>query len=520
MSEDWQNKILSKNSDASVAKQPAAEVRQTTSKSDKTVAIQSVTGGKESQFENINMGVTINLADRKFFFDIELRSKDGEKLPQNIELKSDSFYIARVSVSLNSFVNPSNNSDRYLLQQDGVCIDRQLNLMLESSILTMHGERRKLELNCRRDWYCDFLIQVSDRCESEFATLQLMYEEDGSQNVLRFASSLDVKVPISQRVSPPKNVKLTANIANANNAVILYVIPNGEKEWSIQGISPHEAIAQSVKSPCIPLDLWDYGKIQLGKVLKWVREAIAYFQNQCNLAIVDLTSQQIPWEMLELKPNEFLGVKSKVVRWMEQEAWGEPILLDLAIQRTYQGQIVKYEHPVNLSCEDLHAQLKPWRDQLGNHHRQPVAMGLLDCHEQLPIDVSFQDLARCLEECSENRPLFLFINSPCSALLAYQDQVPSGIAAKALSEVASGYLGTMAKVDRWIAKIMKTEFLKLAQNDHGVSPALFLQSFRAKYEKDLKSADDRKKREAEQIFSYVYYGNPNDVVKITGGEQL
>jgi len=330
--------------------------------------------------------------------------------------------------------------------------------------------------------------------------------------------SIDVN-PTSQIQTLPA-IKLPTAIANPENTIVLYVIPNGEKEWLIQGISPHEAIEQSVKAPCIPLDLWEYGAYQLGKVLKWMGEAIAYFQNQCNLAIIDLTSQQIPWEMVELKPNKFLGVKAKIVRWVEQEAWGEPIVLNLAMQRTYQGQIVKYEHPVNLSCEDLHARLKPWRDQLGNHHRQPVAMGLLDCHEQLPIEVSFKDIARCLEECPENRPLFLFINSPCSALLAYQERVPSSIVTKALSEVASGYLGTMAKVDRWIAKMMKTEFLKLAQNDHGVSPALFLQGFRAKYEKDLKSADDRKKREAEQIFSYVYYGNPDDVVKITGGEQL
>jgi len=521
MSEDWQNRILSKNSESSVAKQPAAEVRQITSKSDKTFAVQSVAGGKGSQFEDIYMGVTVNLADREFFFDIELRSKDGEELPQNIELELGSFYIARVSVSLNRFVDVPNNSDQYLLKQEGVRIDRQLNLLLESSTLTMHGERQKLELNCRRDWCCDFLIQVSDRCESEFATLQLRYQEDSSQNKLRFASSLDVKVPTSQRVSPIKNVTLTANIANVKNAVILYVIPNGEKEWSIQGISPHEAIEMSIAAPSQPMNLWDYGKRPLGVILKWLREAIAYFRyrlnRELNLAIVDGTSQQISWEMVELQPNKFLGVKAKVVRWVEQEAWGEPILLDLDIQRIYQGRLVAYEHPLTLGCEDLHNRLSGWRDNLRTHTAKPVAIALLHCDKDLSDHlgrVRFDDLARCLQD----RSLFLFVNSPYSARLIWEDDSLSGIAANALSEIASGYFGTLGKVDNKIAKAIEKKFIELAQKDVGINPALFLQALRSFYTSYLQGNDSQKSI-AEQIFSYVYYGNPDDVVKITGGSQ-
>jgi len=520
MSEDWQNKILSKNSEASVAKQPAAEVSQTSSRSDNALSIQSIVTGEGSEVKDIKMANKFYLADRKFFFDIELRSKDGEELPQNIELELGSFYIARVSVSLNRFVNSSNNSDRYLLQQEEVYIDRQLNLMIESSTLTMHGERQKLELNCQRDWYCDFLVQVNDRCESEFATMQLRYQEDGSQNVLRFASSLDVKVPISQRVSPPKNVKLTANIANANNAVILYVIPNGEKEWSIQGISPHEAIESMIKVPSQSMRLWN--KNHIGAILKWLRESIAYFRDrlnrELNLAIVDATSQQISWEMVELEPNQFLGVKAKVVRWVEQEAWGKKILLDLDCPRTYHGRVVAYEHPVNQGCEDLHNCLNGWRDDLRKHNQQPVAIALLHCDQDLSEylnQVRFDDLARCLQE----RSLFLFINSPCSARLIWEDDIPSCLAANALSEVASGYFGAMGEVENRIAKAIRKRFIELAQRDIGISPASFLQAVRSAYLRYLQGTDSEKNI-AEQIFSYVYYGNPDDVVKITGGEQL
>jgi len=519
MSEDWQNRILSKNSGASVAKQSAAEVSQTSSRSDNALSIQSIVTGEGSEVKGIKMANKFYLADREFFFDIELRSKDGEELPQNIELELGSFYIARVSVSLNRFVDVPNNSDQYLLKQEGVRIDRQLNLLLESSTLTMHGERQKLELNCRRDWCCDFLIQVSDRCESEFATLQLRYQEDSSQNKLRFASSLDVKVPTSQRVSPIKNVTLTANIANANNAVILYVIPNGEKEWSIQGISPHEAIESMIKVPSQSMRLWN--KNHIGAILKWLKEAIAYFRDrlnrELNLAIVDGTSQQISWEMVELQPNEFLGVKAKVVRWVEQEAWGEPILLDLDIQRIYQGRLVAYEHPLTLGCEDLHNRLSGWRDNLRTHTAKPVAIALLHCDKDLSDHlgrVRFDDLARCLQD----RSLFLFVNSPYSARLIWEDDSLSGIAANALSEIASGYFGTLGKVDNKIAKAIEKKFIELAQKDVGINPALFLQALRSFYTSYLQGNDSQKSI-AEQIFSYVYYGNPDDVVKITGGSQ-
>ena len=221
--------------------------------------------------------------------------------------------------------------------------------------------------------------------------------------------------------------------------------------------------------------------------------------------------------MVELKPNEFLGVQSRVVRWIEQEAWGESILLDLDQKRNYQGRLVPYNHPVSLDCGDLHNCLKLWRKELSKHSQQPVAIALLHCEQELNKylnQVRFDDLARCLQD----RPLFLFVNSPCSARLLWQDENPYGIAANALSEIASGYFGTMGDVEGGLAQAIKKKFLQLAESDRGVSPALFLQGLRAFYKRFF-TGNDLQKRQAEQIFSYVYYGNPDDVVKITGGRQ-
>jgi small nuclear ribonucleoprotein (snRNP)-like protein len=499
----------------SVAKKPAAEVSQTTNRTDKAIAVQSVIGGEGSQFDNIHLGLDLNLADREFFFDIELRAENGKALPGNIELEVGCFYLVRVSVSLNRFVD-SPDGNGYPLKQAGVRIERKLDLTLVSSTLKMHGDIHQLELQCRHDWYRDFLVQASDCCQGESSSLQLRYQETDSQNLPRFASSLDIKVRAYQNATPPRTVKLPDSISNAENAVVLYIIPNGEEEWLLQGISPHESIDRYIKipNPDTPLDLWTYGKTHLGGVVKWLRDAIADFGDKCSFVILDATSQQIQWEMVELKPSEYLGVKAEVVRWVEQEAWGDPIVLDLAKQRTYMGRLVAYDHPANLSCADIHDYLNAWREELIKHDRQPVAIGLLHCNERL-TDVRFDGIARSLRD----RSLFLFVNSPCSARLIWKDKIPFGIAATALSEVASGYFGTMGAIEGQLAKAVKKKFLELAGSDSGISPAVFLQRIRLSYMQMLTSEDSQKRQRAEQVFSYVYFGNPDDVVKITGGSQ-
>ncbi len=367
--------------------------------------------------------------------------------------------------------------------------------------------------------YIDFLVQVGDHCQEELSTLELKYQESGSHNRLRFASSLTIKVNTSQKVISPKTVNLIANIANAENAVILYIIPNGETEWSIQGISPHESINQTIKAPNISANIWrHYVPQKLGSLLKWLTKTIAYFQNQCNISIVDLTSQQISWERIELKTNVYLGVEAKVVRWVEQESRGEKILLDLSQPKNYEGRLVDYKHPLNLNCDDIDKNLKSWQLDLGKHKQQPVAIGLLNCHQRL-TEISFETVARRVDDCS----LFLFANCPYSAVVMWEDDSPSGVVTTALSEVASGYLGTMGEIDTWFAEKVQAKFLELARQGNGIKPVDFLRILRSTYARMLLSDKDEEIKRAERFlpyaFSYVYYGNPDDVVKITGGVQ-
>ena len=171
-----------------------------------------------------------------------------------------------------------------------------------------------------------------------------------------------------------------------------------------------------------------------------------------------------------------------------------------------------------MNCDDIDKNLKSWQLDLGKHKQQPVAIGLLNCHQRL-TEISFETVARRVDDCS----LFLFANCPYSAVVMWEDDSPSGVVTTALSEVASGYLGTMGEIDTWFAEKVQAKFLELARQGNGIKPVDFLRILRSTYARMLLSDKDEEIKRAERFlpyaFSYVYYGNPDDVVKITGGVQ-
>ncbi len=511
MSEYLRTKVFSQSANTGIAKQPNAELSHTVRKTEEVLSVQSIAAGEGSEIRDNTQITNLHLADRDFYFFMALKDSDGNDIIEDVGIEAGKVYSVSLSVSLNS-------AEKTRLIQKPIKIKKKLDLCLVGNdFVILDSKIASFQISEFGDWKEEFQIKVREGSKG-LAALRLDFKE-GQADFMPYASRLDVNVcSLADPITQPKTVNLTANISNANNAVILYVTPNGQNEWSIQGVAPHESINQTIKAPDIPVNIWRYAKKSLGSLLEWLRETIAYFQNQCNLAIVDLTSQQISWERIELKTNVYLGVEAKVVRWVEQESRGEKILLDLAQSKKYEGRLVDYKHPLNLNCDDIDNELNSWRQDLCKHKQQPVAIGLLNCHQRL-TDISFETVARRVDDYS----LFLFANCPYSALVIWEDESPCGVAATALSEVASGYLGTMGEIDTGFAEQLQAKFLELARQKNGVKPVDFLRSLRFTYAKMLLSDDDLKRERAERLlpyaFSYVYYGNPDDVVKITGGGQ-
>jgi len=356
--------------------------------------------------------------------------------------------------------------------------------------------------------------------------------------------------PVSVDVNPTSQtqtlaiVKLPKNIFNATeNAVIVYVQPNGEEKWSL-GVFFLERSEQDTVPKRGNRRLFDYVDDCLEKLRQWLEDAIAYFGEQCRVVIVDETldpnEQKIQWEMLDLGTSEYLGCKATIVRWIKQSEQSKLVSLDISQPRKYEGRLVQYVHPDDFNdvgdlLPDAHTDLMDWQEDMLKHNQQPVAIALLysnghlsngdepdewiwellNC-DRLKIEVDFQRIAVYVQ----GRPFFFFVNAPYSARLIWDNEgICRCFATKALAKVASGYFGTMGDIGIQLASDIKNEFLKLAEQEDGINPAQFLRQIRKQYANNLLSIYAEKKKEAEQIFSYVYYGNPDDVVKITGGSQ-
>jgi len=340
-------------------------------------------------------------------------------------------------------------------------------------------------------------------------------------------------------------VKLPKNIFNATeNSVIVYVQPNGEEKWSL-GVFFLERSEQDTVPKRGNRRLFDYVDGCLAKLRQWFEDAIANFGEQCQVVIIDETidpnEQKIQWEMLHLGTGEYLGCKATIVHWIKQSEQSKFVPLNISQPRNYEGRLVAYIHPddfnhVGDSLPDAHTDLMDWQEDMLQHNQQPIAIALIHCNghlsngdepnewnwenlncDRLKTEVDFQRIAVNVQ----GRPFFLFVNAPYSARLIWdKDSFSRCLTTTALSKVASGYFGTMGDVQIQLAIDIKNKFLKLAKEKDGVKPASFLREIRKFHANDLLSYGTDKKREAEQIFSYVYYGNPDDVVKITGGGQL
>ncbi len=391
------------------------------------------------------------------------------------------------------------------------------------------------------DWSCKFWFVVTEKCQSVIS-LQLKYRISGQGKFQSCATSFNVNIltlPTSNE--PTQKLPIAPFIKLSDNSVSLFINTNGENEWMVQGISLNlpsfEGIVEQKQDS---YNLFDYAENCLGKLLCWLRKTIDFFQGNCNIILVDKTSQQINWEMVRLDINVFLGIKATVIRWLEKELFGKSRNLDLTKSKVYEGCMVPYVHlddsddyPLSEPIESL----EDWQDAIINN-LQAVAVASLQCNGHIyagsipqawqwepiecqhsPIQVDFEPIFMC----NDTYPLCLFVNAPYSARLIWDNSKPCGIAAVALSQVASGYIGSMGAIDPRIAKLVKNKFIVKAREDDGVKPAEFLREIRSEWVDKLKSKVSSERKEAKwglpHIFSYVYYGNPDDVVKITGGGQ-
>jgi len=539
MKENLWQKLFSKDHEPSVAKPPTTELRQEVSKTEKGIATLSMSAGERSLLLGNKQSVEINNADRDFFFHITLKTDLGIELAPDTKLETEKIYCVSISVGLN-------RSQRLNITQHPIKIKEKLDLAIQADHFEILDPRIiSLQLKNWESWKEEFKVRVRDGRQG-VTSLQLNSRE-GNGSFEPYASRLSASIhsSISNPESSVRTVRLSESIFNSQNTIILYIQPNGDRELSLEGFYEENHFDKSVRKQS-KLRLGDYARRHLGDLLTWLKKAIAFFESKfgnCNLAIIDRTNEQTKWEMIELDDENYLGIRTIVVRWAEQKMRGKAVALDLAKPQVYQGRLVAYVHPedrANAPIPQAYDCLESWQEDAIGINGQPLAeIASIHCHCHLsygdepedwawesltcqrePVELRFDRIARSFR----NRRLFFFVNAPYSARLIWEDGVVCGIAANALALVASGYIGVICEIEQGFANDAKKQFLKLASEKNGIKPTEFLRILRSNFVKMLSSNDRKQSQKAEQMlpyaFSYVYYGNPDDVVKITGGEQL
>jgi hypothetical protein len=550
--------------------QTGAQLRQTTSVSSDRVFVQSMATGEGGTIKDNVQGVTLNLADKEFYFDIEILELPANALEQeqeptivapNVALIPGCIYIARVSVSLNPY-NFSLIDQGWNLSQNPVKIEQQLDLYLMANIEQIEFKDKKgsLELETRREWFHDFEFMVHDGYKVTSTTLHLQYCEAGTKNLPRLGSSLEILLVASQTPQQPEISYLAADIQPPATTLFLHVQPNGEEYIFLLGlpksIGKFVLDSKSIQQPSIrhreyftsdaayvkelQQALHDYAIRNLGDLTGWVKAAITQYGPDCCIVIVDRTDAQIPWEMCKFDANCYLGAEAIVVRWSEMQYYSQLVELQLE-KRTYEGRITSYIHPQDTpppalsqiqirrcsSPDVFQEELIPQEGAVSVaylYYRGHLVYGgdKLDLDHLESLDNSFVPEQFRFDDVEGQlaiRPFF-FVNAPYSGRMRWQDQQPCGLIAAALTQVASSYVGILGPMDDSFSKLIIEKFLELALKEEGVQPAIFLRQLRQSVVNqsiDQKVSVKARKRWRDLIpyvFTYVYYGNPNARVKV------
>lgn len=274
------------------------------------------------------------------------------------------------------------------------------------------------------------------------------------------------------------------------------------------------------------------------ELIDWLRELYEHAGKYLSLVIIDLTSFETPWEMLELDDEEYLGALFKVVRWIPtRRAKYVPQLTFVDEPLLQPSSVIAYIDEKELRSEDTHAESSILTELQTEHHAttisfkqrieqplQDVGLVYLGSHgyegqvlgsqQRRENRITYYDFEIPYKH-PEPRPVFFF-NACDSACFTIDTRgCCEGFVEVLLARFASGYIGTLGRVGVKQAGVIAKHILKAARSSTGVQIAEVLRQLRAEAVKQLQEAKEISGTITEQYeynllytFMYVYYGNP------------
>ena len=291
---------------------------------------------------------------------------------------------------------------------------------------------------------------------------------------------------------------------------------------------------------------------QAKKIRGWLLKLQEKQHNFSYLIINDRTTFEIPWEMLELKKNDYLGASLVTVRWQDitnpEDLDDVNGLINLeVVEKKCCGKIVAYLNTQDLPSVEqekeilevfnptIYDNVRNFFDDLDQVNSE-VSLVFIASHGFFDKDLSQSKLG---EEDERQRisvydlykydfnffkkGSIVFMNACNSGRLQQNDtlkindtnpttgrEYPIGFSTFFLEKGAEGVIGTLCEVhDEYAAKISRNFFQEYQKYPH-LSVATILKNLRQKAANEYQGQKSNDENTYLFIFTfmYIYYGNP------------
>ena len=291
---------------------------------------------------------------------------------------------------------------------------------------------------------------------------------------------------------------------------------------------------------------------QAKKIRGWLLKLQEKQHNFSYLIINDRTTFEIPWEMLELKNNDYLGASLVTVRWQDitnpEDLDDVNGLINLeVVEKKCYGKIVAYLNTQDLPSVEqekeilevfnptIYDNVRNFFDDLDQVNSE-VSLVFIASHGFFDKDLSQSKLG---EEDERQRisvydlykydfnffkkGSIVFMNACNSGRLQQNDtlkiidtnpttgrEYPIGFSTFFLEKGAEGVIGTLCKVDDKYAAKISRNFFQEYQKDPHLSVATILKNLRQKAANEYQGQKSNYENTYLFIFTfmYIYYGNP------------
>lgn len=288
------------------------------------------------------------------------------------------------------------------------------------------------------------------------------------------------------------------------------------------------------------------------KIRGWLLKLQEKQHNFSYLIINDRTTFEIPWEMLELKKNDYLGASLVTVRWQDitnpEDLDDVNGLINLeVVEKKCYGKIVAYLNTQDLPSVEqekeilevfnptIYDNVRNFFDDLDQVNSE-VSLVFIASHGFFDKDLSQSKLGE--EDETQRISVYdlykydfnffkkgsiVFMNACNSGRLQQNDtlkiidtnpttgqEYPIGFSTFFLEKGAEGVIGTLCKVDdKYAAKISRNFFQEYQKYPH-LSVATILKNLRQKAANEYQGQKSNYENTYLFIFTfmYIYYGNP------------